>query len=1622
MGLDQPHDTDQRSVPHDAGLLDALVAPDLAPLFWRPARSGVPSAWYGHVPFAHWIVRACRPGLLVELGTHNGVSYSAFCDAVRRERLATQCIAVDTWEGDVHAGFYGEDAYADFAAFHAVRYADFSRLLRGTFDAALAQVPDGAIDLLHIDGQHHYEDVRHDFESWTNKLSPRAVVLFHDTNVRERDFGVWRLWAELAEQRPSFEFFHAHGLGVLAWGRAVPAPVRALCALAHPADIAAVRERFALIGERWEATMLERTLAEARDVAARETAARRSSEQDAQARIAALAAERDDAVALAREACASARRASAEAAAHSEAAARLAEDAAARNASELRAADARIAALEAARHADAVAAAARADALAAEAAHEREGRLAAEHAHAAVSAARDAILASTSWRLLAPVQRLGGALPTPVRRGVRRGARLAWWAATPWRTRTRLRLLRARATPAVALPPPAVPDAPDDYAAWIDELEPAVWTAPDLPDDGAPRITFLIDTEGVSSGALHATVAALVAQRSRPWRALLHVPRGALSGAEPIDRRLTLLPPTPFGELLVRAETEFVAVLRAGDVLSPHAVCELLDAVAQDPALDVVYSDEDRLDACGARTAPRLKPGWSPDLLASHDYLGRVTLLRRTAALAAGGFRPGPLAEAEWMLHRALDTPRVARVPKVLCHRADAPAAPVAVTHAPPPDPPLVSVIVTMPPLAAPGDAATFHRCVEALAHGTDYPRIEIVALCPDGAQARALASKATVVAPPVQAGAAHVRNWGAAAATGSLLLFLDGDLVPAAPDWLATLVSWLHRPGVGIAGARIAAHDGTVLHGGIAAGVDVCTDLYRGASADVSGVFGAPSVPRTCLAVSGACLLVRRDVFAHAGGFDETYALANADIALALAARRAGWRTVYAADSLLLRDADPAADMARPAADMVRLARDLRRHGIAEDPYFHPQLSPAKPVPQLRRAPEPTAADRLAADIADWLFGMTTDAPDDLGDETAVAAALGCPWSAAFWPPLRAAGIADASDAARWTIDLLRLRLDLRLRFPRALSDGPDGAFAAFLAGPEGAALGLSPSAAACVAEAFAARLGALARTVFLFRDDLRALFPLGTTPHESRRLLRWFARYSHAQHDIPREAIAWFFFEIAEDPGREFVRLFNDTPSWQAAVPDGATVFGRRRLAAWIAAKYRAAPQTVDPRAWPLDLPPAHQLRLAWLARPEWRAAFPGAFTDPAQAAALLAHLRNDADIDPDARAWCRALDVPATAAAMVAQGVNLLGHFCFPSGLRSSAEAIARALARNGVTPVLRDLRTDIADLPDHTAFTGLELFDTTILHMQPEPFFLVAYDRANLHPRSPRTHRIAYWYWEMDSVPAYWADVASGEGGAPVDEFWAASDFVADALRARVSVPVHTMFPGLELAPFTPRSRAQFGLKRPGAYTFLFVFNMLSVMERKNPLGVIAAFRDAFGPDEDVQLVLKTSFGERHPEVFGALREAAAAAGATLIDAIYTQDETLALIDACDCFVSLHRSEGLGLAIAEAMLLGKPVIATGYSGNMQFMTNENSLPVDYTLVPVGPGHAPYEPDMRWAEPSIAHAGALMRRVYSERDWAAALGANARADLRANHSPEAAGARMARRLAEIAATRPR
>jgi glycosyltransferase involved in cell wall biosynthesis len=279
------------------------------------------------------------------------------------------------------------------------------------------------------------------------------------------------------------------------------------------------------------------------------------------------------------------------------------------------------------------------------------------------------------------------------------------------------------------------------------------------------------------------------------------------------------------------------------------------------------------------------------------------------------------------------------------------------------------------------------------------------------------------------------------------------------------------------------------------------------------------------------------------------------------------------------------------------------------------------------------------------------------------------------------------------------------------------------------------------------------------------------------------------------------------------------------------------------------------------------------------------------------------------------------------------------------------------------------------------------------------------------RLPRTRsRVGVWAWEVDPVPAEWARAAEG-----FDEIWAYSTHVQRLLEKALPLPVATV----SLPVLEPRVEGPADPRTAGRFSFLFLFDFHSMLQRKNPLGLIEAFSRAFAPDEGPRLVVKSFNGDQRPQDLERVRQAAAGrADIEVIDEYVSRTARDALLAGAACYVSLHRAEGFGLTLAEAMALGKPVIATGFSGNLDFTTPDNSYLVDWQPVSVGEHNDVYPPDSTWAEPDIEHAARLMRRVWEQQDEAKAKGERARDDVRKQLSPATVGRIALGRLERLAA----
>jgi glycosyltransferase involved in cell wall biosynthesis len=357
----------------------------------------------------------------------------------------------------------------------------------------------------------------------------------------------------------------------------------------------------------------------------------------------------------------------------------------------------------------------------------------------------------------------------------------------------------------------------------------------------------------------------------------------------------------------------------------------------------------------------------------------------------------------------------------------------------------------------------------------------------------------------------------------------------------------------------------------------------------------------------------------------------------------------------------------------------------------------------------------------------------------------------------------------------------------------------------------------------------------------------------------------------------------------------------------------------------------------------------------------------------------------------------------------GVNLAGYLGATAGVGESARNVAAALEAAGVAVAALPLSSRDAPRAPSVA-RAPAAHPITLVCANPDGM-TGARDELGADAFEGR-HVIGLWWWEVSALPERWLRAFD-----LVDEVWAGSRFVADVFGAVAPVPVvHLPLPVREPVA-ADKGRAQLGLPAD-AFLFGFVYDYASVAARKNPLGVIEAFARAFAArDDGVALVLKTLGGDHHPEEHGAVLAAAAEhERVTVVDDHLSTEDKNALIRALDCYVSLHRSEGFGLTIAEAMLLGTPVIATDYGGSRDIATPFNALLVDARPVAIGPGHEPYPQRGEWAEPDLDHAAAQMRAARADPDAGRARALRARADVAARHAPAAAGRAMADRLARV------
>ena len=897
----------------------------------RPAYFDPQSGWLHHGPFVMWLVGALQPGKVVELGTHKGFSYFAICQAVQEHGLSTTCIAVDTWQGDEHAGFYGEEVYDAVAALNAP-YAGFSKLLRKTFNAALDDVADGSVDLLHVDGRHFYEDVKEDFESWIPKLSPHAVVLFHDTEVRERGFGVWKYWAEISADRPSLNLPHGHGLGVLFWGQTRTQRGDRILELLQGQDAASlltllfesagdgyVRQRQGAAAHANEVGELRNVISTLNE-AISELRTQNSWVHGQLSKAQSDQSRANHQIALLKEALRQAR--------------------------------------------------------------VRPGRL-----------VRDRIQYRLLSGLARTVPGLPERTARRFRKSAeKRNPRRDDFAATvgleasklsyphlveSWERRrlqddARLRKLAADLAdgPLISVVVPVYNPDPDLFAQMVASVRnQSYWNwqlclADDRSTD--PRIRELLQE--------------IEAQDQR-IRVVYREANGHISEAT--------------NSALEVAEGRYIAFVDHDDLLDRDALLWVANAIRETPEAGLVYTDEDKVTDAGDRYDPHFKPDWNPLLFAENNYVSHLSVVRADIVRQVGGCRASFEGAQDYdLLLRCIEQlqdAQIVHVPKVLYSwraspgstAADPKAKPYATeagrraieehlqkaghpgitvengpfpfTYKPvwsPSGDPLVSII-----MPTRDQIDLLRRAVDSILVKTTHRNFELIILDNGSQDPQTLSylDDITNTDPRVRVlrddrpfNYSALNNDAVAQAKGEFVVLMNNDIEVLSENWLTEMVALAQRPGAGCIGAKLYYPDGRIQHAGVVIGMlRVAGHAHRLFPQQHPGYAGRLKLRQNYSAVTAACLLVRRAIYDEVGGLNEhDLAIAFNDIDFCLKVQTAGYANAWTPYAELIHHESVSRGQEDTPEKQARFEREvqymLSTWGTERtaDPAYNPNLS----------------------------------------------------------------------------------------------------------------------------------------------------------------------------------------------------------------------------------------------------------------------------------------------------------------------------------------------------------------------------------------------------------------------------------------------------------------------------------------------------------------------------------------------------------------------------------------------------------------------------------------------------------------------------------------------------------
>ncbi len=930
----------------------------LTPSSLMPSQHIRVSAWLEHAPFAFWLMEVLKPANAVELGTHNGFSFLSMCQAAKSLQLNTTIHAIDTWQGDEHAGFYSSEIHDALAAEVEAQYPGIGVMIRSTFNEARPQFADGSVDLLHIDGRHRYEDVVEDFENWKSSLSDCGVVLFHDTRVQHGDFGVWQFWKELEAQYPTFEFAHGNGLGVLLWGKNAPEILSQL-QQASLEERQLTRDLYARLGFV-NSVLYQLDLAHSHIHSV----------------MAACAFNQDDMESFNTNAEKLGNIVSGKREAEKKVIFEKQKNDLEAQKSDFEAQKSDLEAQKSDLEAQKSDLEAQKSDLSAEILKKNDEISQSLDELDKEKEKNKALLASTSWRMTAPYRYVGHKVhrAAHVTRTARQIARNSGGVkGLSSKTLRTLRTegisgLKRRWIHANNAPGNQVLTSPEgkiidrnDYEEWIRQ-----YGSIDAEMRGKivenialmsrkPLISIIMPVYNPNLDWLHEAVESVSNQLYGNWQLCIaddcssdpEVPQ-ALQKLAKSDNRIRVKLREKNGHISAASNSaielatgDWLALMDQDDLLPIDALYHIASAINHHADVALIYSDEDKIDETGKRFTPYFKPDWNPDLFLSHNMICHLGVYRTDIVREIGGFREGYEGAQDYDLAmrvvEKIDDKQIVHIARVLYHwRSHAESTAQAGSnknyallagkkalddhfrrtrtqakaelldfgmyrahYSLPDNPPLVSLIIPT------RNGLTLTRqCIESIIEKTTYPNYEIIIVDNNSDDPATLAyfktfaenDRITVLRDERPFNYSALNNNAVKHAKGDYIALVNNDIEVIAPDWLSEMISIAIQPGVGCVGARLWYPNDTLQHGGVIIGVGgVAGHSHKDLPRNEYGYFSRAQLIQTLSAVTAACLVVKKEIYDQVGGLNEQdLTIAFNDVDFCLKVRAAGYRNVW--------------------------------------------------------------------------------------------------------------------------------------------------------------------------------------------------------------------------------------------------------------------------------------------------------------------------------------------------------------------------------------------------------------------------------------------------------------------------------------------------------------------------------------------------------------------------------------------------------------------------------------------------------------------------------------------------------------------------------------------------------